>query len=853
MGTTLLRTDRGAAVLAVEIEGYRIESECAAGSGFQLLRARQIVADAPVLLQLWEGPAAEARSAIRTLAGLRHPGLATVLDVGETRDGRTYAALAALTGPSLSQRLSAGLDLDQSLALLRRLALVLQFLESRCGLQPCLEPGAVLTDAQDRPVLTRLLGANTLAEPGAPTRALIHLFHEALTGNAILGERPQLPDYLCRWQPMFDLLAEFDPLTPAHVLETLDRLQGRSAEARTLPSVRAPAAAAAARTAASAPPRTNATEHSGKANAEPAVPRTPAAEGMPKPPPATPKVLVPVASDPRVATGPAPTPTPAAAAAAPAAPKPLSESANAPGRTPSPTSKETVAASPASARIEQITAPSRRLDSEPARNLPGVRALPEAELPAPPSRLPLILAVALAVPVLAGLVWWLASSDPAAKAPSSVAAAPSPSVSRSAEASRDPPEQSQQGAGPAVVWQLSDPAADELAGLTQTFDLQTLPTVEDPLERLLLYARTNVQAGRLVEPPGRNALDRYLQALRIEPANRAARNGIADLGALCLSQATDADALDARLLALGCVERIAAAHEAGATAAEGAQALRQSEHDRFLVAGQQALAGWRPSEASAHYANALRLLPDSADARAGVREAEQQGRPGYRFRDALSGGGRSPELVVAGGLGWGRSEIRVDEFEAYWAAAGRARFGADMPACRDRESMLRSSRKRDWRTPDFPQTPAHPVACVSFGMAQHYVEWLSEASGQRYRLPSLAEWQALAGSAPSDCRANFRDQSAARAWNARDAAACDDGHPHTAPVQASGDTAGLLGLWGNLAEWLSDCEGSNCRQRLAAGGSWFSTQADALPRGFAAEPGFTTIGFRVVRELPARD
>lgn len=841
-------------MLTVEIEGYRIESECAAGSGFQLLRARQIVADAPVLLQLWEGPSAEARSAIRTLAGLRHPGLATVLDVGETSDGRTYAALSALIGPSLSQQLAAGLDLDQSLALLRRLALVLQFLESRCELQPCLESGAVLSDAQNRPVLTRLLGASTPAEPGAPTRALIHLFHEALTGHPVTGERPQLPDYLCRWQPMIDLLAESDPLTPAHVLETLDRLQGRSAEPRTLPSVRAPAAAAARAGAAALPP-SNAAEYSGKASSAPAeapVTRTPAAEGAPKPPPAAPKVAAPRAANATSTLAPAPASASASASTSAAAQTLVSEVSNAPARTPQQASKEPMAASTVSERGECITGPSRRLDSEPQRSPPGVRVLPDLELPPPPSRVPLILAVALAVPVLAGLGWWLASADPVPTLPSTVAAAPSPSVSRPAETPRLEPERSQ-GASPAAGWQLSDPEADELNGLAQALDLQSLPTVTDPLERLLLYARTNVQAGRFIEPPGRNALDRYLQALRIEPANRPARTGIADLAALCLRQATDADALDARLLALGCVERIAAAHEAGATAAEGARALRQSEHDRFLAAGQQSLAGWRRSEASAHYANALRLLPDSADARAGAREAEQQGRPGYRFRDPLSGGGRSPELVVAGGLGWGRSEVRVDEFDAYWAAAGRARFGSDMPACRDRESMLRSSRKRDWRTPDFPQTAAHPVACVSFGMAQHYVEWLSEASGQRYRLPSLAEWQALAGSAPTDCRANFRDQSAARAWNAREAAACDDGHAYTAPVQASGDTAGLLGLWGNLAEWLSDCEGSNCRQRLAAGGSWFSAQADARPRGFAAEPGFTTIGFRVVRELPARD
>lgn len=797
-------------MLAVEIEGYRIESEFAAGGGVQLLHARQVVADAPVLLQLWEGSPGDARATIRVLAGLRHPGLATVLDVGETRDGHAYAALAVPGGPSLRQQLAAGCDLEQSLALLRRLTLVLQFIESRCALRPCLEPGEVLIDAQGRPVLTRLLSATASASTDAATSALIRLFHEALTGQVTSDPHPRLPDYLSRWQPVLDLLAEPTPITSARILATLDALQGRAGDVRgpAIASKPRPPAVAPAEAVAPAPRKGEASKPARRSTPAPAAPIPP----------------------------PAPPVAPHAGAVAPA---------------------DTVAGgAPVRAAAERITAPSRRLDSEPARTLPGARAVPAPSPPAPPvvpvppSRLPLILAAVLAVPVLAGLGWWLVA--PATVAPvADVVTAPVPASGQgtvSAEAALDRPrEQSLVEAAEARV------SADSALGDASDIDVRSLPTVEDPLERLLLYARTNVQAGRLIEPPGRNALDRYLQALRIEADNRAARAGIAELGALCLRQATEAEDLDLRLAALGCVERVAGAHEAAVAAAEGAKALRRSEHDRFLRAGHQALAGWRQTEASTNFGNALRLLPDSSEARAGAREAERQGRPGYRFHDPLPAGARGPELLVIGGLAWGRSELRVDEFEIYWTAAGRARFGADMPACRDRESMLRSSRKRDWRAPDFPQTAAHPVACVSFGMAQHYAEWLSETTGQRYRLPTLAEWQAVAGSAPGECRANFRDQSAARAWNARDAAACDDGHAHTSPVQAAGETAGLLGLWGNLAEWLADCDGGNCRQRLAAGGSWFSAVADARPSGFAAEPGFTTIGVRVVREIPARD
>lgn len=798
---------------AGEIDGYRIESECASGGGVRLLRARQIVADAPVLLQIWDGPSEVSRNAIRTLAGLRHPGLATVLDVGESSDGHAYAALSALPGPSVAQQLAAGMDLDQSVALVRRLALVLQFLEQRGALPPRLEPELILGDAQGRPVLS-CLQTHAQDDRSAPTRALIGVFHEALTGHAAVGEAPQLPEYLRRWQPVVDLLGDNRRLTPECLLETLDVLQGRS-----------PRPMAMDVTQVSTPnPKPIATD---SALAE----STPASHSAP--PPAMPTVAPAAASD--TASQPSATVVRATSPAAP--PRPNS------------------ACPPQLRPEERVTAPGKRLSVTPIpAPTPTATALGRGEhtLPAPPSRLPLILAAALGVPVLAGLGWWLLSSG----ATSGLAAQPAVAEQRGEpieDVAIPAPAPRPRAVPVAATVPVEELDEEALPPQAATLDPRNLPTVEDPLERLLLYARTNVQAGRLIEPPGRNALDRYLQALRIEQGNRAARTGISDLGMLCLGQARDAGTLEAQLGALACVERVAAAHEAGRSVADAAREFRQAEHDRHLIAGQGALARWQSKDAAAHFANALGLMPESKPAATGMQESERQGKPGYRFHDTLSDGTRGPEMLIAGGLAWGRSEVTVGQFERYWAAAGQARFGTDMPACRDRESMLRSSRKRDWQTPDFPQTDMHPVACVSHAMAQHYAEWLSGASEQPYRLPRLSEWQALAGTAPLECRANFRDQSAARAWNAREAANCDDGQPYTAAVNAAGETAGVLGLWGNLAEWLSDCEGGNCRHRLAAGGSWFSTAGNAGPRGFAAEPGFTTIGFRVVRELPTRD
>lgn len=799
---------------AVEIEGYQILEVGTPVEGVQLLRARQRVNDSAVLLQLWDSAIPAPQLAIRQLAGLRHPGLATVLDAGVTADGRAYAALAAPAGPALTQRLAQGFDLADALSLLRRLGLILRFVESRSPLLPALHAAEIFSDAQGRPVLTRLLPPGSQAE-GLPLQRLQALAFEALTGRAPSPAQPELPDYLTHWQPLFAL----EPAAgPAGLLALLDQLEGRTrpAIAETGASVQRPAPAPSSQDLGRRPVASSQSVNE-PPRANPESPRNAARVGAAS------------------SAGPSPPPS-------------------SPGQSGSLRSETSRLASQASAEAldERLTGPSRRLElpSKPAS--PARPVLPDAAPPGP-SRMPLLVAAALALPLLAGLLWWALMPAATSSRPPEIARAeigPTPDASHVAP---NPQASTIVAAGAGQGYQPPDPSTDWTPSSPVALDLATLPTVEDPLERLLVLARTNLEAGRLVAPPGRNALDRYLQALRIEPDHRPTLMGIAELAALCLRQAMDADAFESRLSALDCTDRVAAAHPAAGGVRQEAQRYREGEHDRLLREAGQALADWRGEDASRLYAQAQQLQPESSSAREGLERAAALGRPGYRFRDALQDGTEGPELVVLNGLAWGFSETRVREFEVYWAAAGRARFGSEHPACRDRESLFRSSRKRDWQTPDFEQGPEHPVACVSFAMAQHYAEWLSAVSGQRYRLPTLAEWRAAAGRPPAGCAANLRDQTAARVWNARDVVACSDGYAYTAPANAAGEHSGLLGLWGNLSEWLVDCEATNCRQRLAAGGSWFSTASEVGARGFAAEPAFTTIGVRVVREIPLRD
>ena len=183
-----------------------------------------------------------------------------------------------------------------------------------------------------------------------------------------------------------------------------------------------------------------------------------------------------------------------------------------------------------------------------------------------------------------------------------------------------------------------------------------------------------------------------------------------------------------------------------------------------------------------------------------------------------------------------------------------------------------------------------PVAGVSWEDAQAYVQWLSEETGQRYRLLSEAEWEYVAragtmtagywGDGESEqCRhGNGFDRTGYAAYGRlaprfdlpRKPVDCSDGYGNTAPVGMYEPNAfGLHDVLGNVWEWTQDCwndsyagapdDGSawlsgDCATRVYRGGSWFGipgaerlrsanrgAMTDALRRNY--------VGLRVARTM----
>ena len=158
-----------------------------------------------------------------------------------------------------------------------------------------------------------------------------------------------------------------------------------------------------------------------------------------------------------------------------------------------------------------------------------------------------------------------------------------------------------------------------------------------------------------------------------------------------------------------------------------------------------------------------------------------------------------------------------------------------------------------------------PVINVSWDDARAYARWLTEQTGQTYRLPSEAEWEYFtrAGSAASFW---WHDDSNNLHANCFDCGSEWDSL-RTAPVGSfEANDFGLHDVTGNVQEWTSDCyhgsyhgapvDGSSwqfpeCVMRVVRGGAYTSpldSLRSAKRSQYDQDTRLDNLGFRVVRE-----
>jgi len=226
----------------------------------------------------------------------------------------------------------------------------------------------------------------------------------------------------------------------------------------------------------------------------------------------------------------------------------------------------------------------------------------------------------------------------------------------------------------------------------------------------------------------------------------------------------------------------------------------------------------------------------------------------------------------------GKFEVTVGQYRAFVEATDRP----PLDSCRawdEEASEWKDDAGKSWQNPGFEQTDDHPVACVSWEDATVYAAWLTEQTGQTYRLPSEAEWEFAAragtitryfwGDDEVGCDfANGADETAKLENSNWVTMPCTDGYYTTSPVGTfSPNEFGLFDLHGNVWEWVEDSwhesyegapqDGSpwvkgNNSVRVMRGGSWGYEPEDlrSAVRDWS-QPDFRdfSVGFRLARTL----
>jgi formylglycine-generating enzyme required for sulfatase activity len=200
-------------------------------------------------------------------------------------------------------------------------------------------------------------------------------------------------------------------------------------------------------------------------------------------------------------------------------------------------------------------------------------------------------------------------------------------------------------------------------------------------------------------------------------------------------------------------------------------------------------------------------------------------------------------VTIAKQFAIGRYEVTFDEWDR----------------CVEEKGCKAQPDDREWGRGD------RPVINVSWLDAKAFVAWLSQKTGQTYRLPSEAEWEYAARAGTNTPFWWGRDVGSRQA-NCRE---CNTGSgQQTSPVGSyKPNPFGVYDTAGNTAEWVEDCwndsyrgapkdasawTAGQCRLRVLRGGAYDSQAKSVRSTArfrYDTDVRYSANGFRVVREL----
>ncbi|GLI40041.1 formylglycine-generating enzyme family protein [Geobacter hydrogenophilus] len=273
------------------------------------------------------------------------------------------------------------------------------------------------------------------------------------------------------------------------------------------------------------------------------------------------------------------------------------------------------------------------------------------------------------------------------------------------------------------------------------------------------------------------------------------------------------------------------------------------------------------------------VSPAAAEVKPGSKVSSPVPTAGSVFRDRLKNGSSGPEMVVipagrfrmgaifGGGdpdekpVHWvsiarpfamGKYEVTFEEYDRFCDATGR-----EKP--KDGRRWF-GPLSREWGRGRMP------VMNVSWEDAAAYAKWLSEQTGQKYRLPSEAEWE-FAARGGKDTPFWWGGTAGEKRANCKGCGSKWDNKKGAPAGSFAANPYGLFDTAGNVWEWCLDTWhdsytgapadgspwlGGDDTRRVQRGGSFGSKpryiRSSARGRG-APDGQYVYLGFRVLREL----
>ena len=432
--------------------------------------------------------------------------------------------------------------------------------------------------------------------------------------------------------------------------------------------------------------------------------------------------------------------------------------------------------------------------------------------------------------------------------------------------------------------------------------VKTLGTVMPMLTR----AAELMRQGRRTEPADASALSVYREVLALDPGNRLADAGLAEIESVFLDRAL-AEAARDDFAGADATLALASSIRPGSPALLDTRArvegIRRQRAESVLVQARSALDSGDAdlAEQLAQKAQAI-----SADL-AGLDEFNLRLRnarlyaslsPGQVIRDRfLDLAGEAPAVVVIPtgsfvmgspadeeghldneepqrrvqidvGFALGQAEVTVGQFRQFVAASkyvtDAERLGGSA-VYEESSGRIAERRGMTWRN-DYAGERARddlPVVNVSWNDAKAYLAWLSTRTGKQYRLPSEAEFEyALRAGAttrypwgdgdPVAVVGNFTgdgDRSPTRrSWSSA-FARYNDGHWGPATVRSfPAGRFGVFDMVGNVSEWVEDCWHDNYLRAPRDSSAWVNPGCERhVVRGgsWGSDPAQVRSAFRI--------